>query len=169
MGLVANYLRITPDELVRLQQSPATISVFLYADLDGDFTSRVLSDRCIDIDKTWHIIHFLLTGTLEGASWPLCGAVLGGTPLCASEVGYGSIRYLIPHEVREVAAALAMIPGDELARQFDLEMLQGLDIYPGVGRSTAEELDYILPYYSDLVDFFQEAAEARDAILLFQT
>jgi hypothetical protein len=168
VGIIATYLRITSDELVRLQQSPTTISAFLYEDLDGDCTSRVLSDRCLDIDKTWHIIHFLLTGTLEVGSWPLSGAVLGGTPLSPSEIGYGSVRYLIPHEVSEVAAALAMIASDDLARRFDLETLQGLDIYPGVGTSTAEELDCILPYYSDLVDFFQQAAEAGDAVLLFQ-
>jgi hypothetical protein len=169
VGIVANYLRITPDELVCLQQSPATIGAFLYDDRDGDLSSRVLSDRCLDIDKTWHIIHFLLTGTLEGGSWPLCGAVLGGRPLGSSKVGYGSVRYLRSEKVREVAAALGVIPSDELARRFDLETLQGLDIYPGIGSSTAEELDYILPYYSDLVDFFQQAAEAGDALLLFQT
>jgi hypothetical protein len=153
VGIVASYLRITPEELVRLKQSPAMIRAFLYEDLDGDDTSRVLSNRCVDIDKTWHIIHFLLTGTLEGGEWPLSGAVLGGTPLCPSEIGYGSIRYLTPHEVGEVTAALALIPPDDLAQRLDLETLQELDIYPGVGTSTADELDYILPYYSDLVDF----------------
>jgi hypothetical protein len=168
VGIVATYLRITPEELVRLKQSPDTITAFLYEDLDGDNTSRVLSDRCLDIDKTWHIIHFLLTGTLEGGEWPLSGAVLGGTPLCPSEIGYGSIRYLTPHEVSEVAAALALIPPDDLAQRLDLETLQELNIYPGVGTSTADELDYILPYYSDLIDFFQEAGEVGDAIMLFQ-
>jgi hypothetical protein len=54
-----------------------------------------------------------------------------------------------------------------LARRFDLSTLAGADIYPASWDDAEEELEYIRPYYRELVDFFQRAAESDDALLLY--
>jgi hypothetical protein len=77
MSMIGNYRRVTALELASLQQAPNQIMRFLYPD---DSTS-IPADRHLDLDKTWHAIHFLLTGDPWEGEPPLRNAVLGGTPL----------------------------------------------------------------------------------------
>jgi hypothetical protein len=163
MSMIGNYRRVTSLELAALQQAPSGITRFLYPD---DYES-IPADRHLDLDKTWHAIHFLLTGDSWEGEQPLRNAVLGGTPLGTTDVGYGPARFLTPTEVHAVAAALRTISIADIEAQFDLSKLATADIYPASWEDAEEELEYIRPYYRDLVNFFQRAAEADDAILLY--
>jgi hypothetical protein len=70
--------------------------------------------RSLDIDKTWHIIHFLLNGDAWEGSGPLFDAVLGGSQLTDEDIGYGPARFISPAEVAATAHALRSISGEEL-------------------------------------------------------
>ena len=165
MSMIGNYRRITIDELALLRQHPETISIFLYSKT----SAQLAHDRVLDIDKTWHTIHFLLTGQAWEGEPPLYNVVFGGTPLGDQDVGYGPARFLLPAQVRETAVALAAIPFSSLQQRFDLNRLAAADIYPSIWEDTDrdDELLYLQPYYQALVQFFEQAAQNNDAILLF--
>jgi Domain of unknown function (DUF1877) len=45
-----------------------------------------------DLDKSWHGIHYLLTGTASGGVAPVNFLVAGGRPVGKLDVGYGAVE-----------------------------------------------------------------------------
>ena len=96
MGMVMTARMLTPDEMSAALSSPEALERLLYAE-DPDDAAET---REIDVDKAWHGIHWLLTGSPDdrppaarkcglfrrsapepepaGAEWL---AVLGGEPI----------------------------------------------------------------------------------------
>ncbi|MEO0622319.1 MAG: DUF1877 family protein [Pseudomonadota bacterium] len=75
-----------------------------------------------DLDKSWHILHWALTGQAEGTDTP-DGALLGGTALgpCG---GYGPVRLLSPSEVAAFAEVLAPLDAAQLSSRTDPEAMR---------------------------------------------
>ena len=153
-----NYRRVTANELAALQRAPGKVVEFLYPPDGADPPE----DRFLDVDKSWHTLHYLLTGTRDVGHPPLCNVVLGGTELGVEDVGYGPARFLTPAEVKEVAGALSRITESSLRQRLNAETMKELDI-----EDAEEELGYVLSHYRVLVPFFQEADRAGDAMLLY--
>ncbi len=167
MGMIGNYKRITPEQLAELQKKPESITAFIFTDDD----TAVSAERYLNIDKSWHGIHFLLTGTVASGEPPLANAVLGGMPLGLDnpEFDYSPARFLTPDEVQEVAEALSQISDADLQARFNYNALSAADIYPDIWESGSGELEYLMWHYVPLVKFFQEAANCGDAMLLYIT
>jgi hypothetical protein len=162
MSMIGYYRRLTSEELSQLIAG-SSVSEFLYPDSDKEpDTSREL-----DIDKTWHAIHFLLNDSAWEGEDPLAWVVLGGELLGTEDVGYGPARYLLPEQVKSVAAALDEIPEWELRAKFDAERMNEEEIYPQSWAGESADMDYIGEHYQYLVRFFREAANANDALLMY--
>src|SRR5437763_27473 len=121
MSMVACFRRVPDDKLEELLADPESIVDFLedegYADLD--------------IDKAWHGIHFLLTGTAWEGSPPLDFLVRGGRQVGDVDVGYGPARGFTSAEVQGLARALSAIAPDALLARYDHRAMNALDLYPG--------------------------------------
>jgi hypothetical protein len=163
MSMIGNYRRVSPNELVELCANPGSITTFLYA---AD-RSKLSRDRRLDVDKTWHAIHFLLNGEPWTGNGVLANAVLGGTELGTEDVGYGPARTLTAEDVRAVAAELDAIPADELLERFDAEAMNDAEIYPQGWSDYDEDREYIKSHYLLLVEFFRRAAEEGDGLVLY--
>jgi Domain of unknown function (DUF1877) len=119
----------------------------------------------LDLHKSWHCLHFMLTGKAEETGGtPLGDAILGGTEIGGEEAdtGYGPPRGLTPAQVRAVAAALAEFPIDQKAREFDAAAAGRAGIY--VAQHEAEELT---EYFGQLRNFYRDAASKGNAVLLW--
>lgn len=163
MSMIGNYKRISEEQLNELIAEPETIMDFLYSDNDLPSESKI----DLDIDKSWHAIHFLLTGDAWKGLPPLSNAVLGGTELGEEDVGHGPARYLLPSEVKETATHLSMVSKEELCSRFDVNKFRAAEIYPDGWTGSGEEMGYTLSYFEKLVSFFQDAAKSNDAMLLY--
>ncbi|MBH9579322.1 YfbM family protein [Inhella proteolytica] len=161
MGMVGCFAALPAAQLAQLQSGERSIEDFLYPD-DGDGEP----EHSIDVDKAWHGLHYLLTGTAWGGDAPLCLAVLGGEEF-GPDVGYGPARALTATQVASVAAALAGLPADKLASRYQPADMAKLEIYPDViwVRDGAEALDYLLENYQQLVEFYRDAAARGDAVI----
>ena len=159
MSMIGNYRRISESELQELTARPEELSSFL------DPEDRRNDESYLHIDKTWHIIHFLLNGEAWTGGWPLMGVVLGGTQISEEDVGYGPARYLTAKEVQDIAAALNTIPPDELWSRFRIDAVREARIYPEGWNS--EDRDYVVGYYSQLRDFFAKAARSGECMVVY--
>jgi hypothetical protein len=121
-----------------------------------------IDDKWLELGKTWHLLHFLLTGSADSAPPPLGNAILGGTPIGA-DVGYGPARFLTPRQVAEVAEALAAIDPAELARRFDPAAIHRANIYSYGG---IDKDDY-LSSCGALVEYYADAARNGNGMLLY--
>jgi Domain of unknown function (DUF1877) len=154
------YLRVSPSVIRDIQAEPSMLLYVLYPDPEPDgFKSRRL-----DIEKTWHIIHFLLNGDASDGSGPLFCAVLGGSQLTSDDLGYGSARFLDPTEVVATAKALSSISPEELWSRFDEARVRKAELY---WSTEPEGKGYALENYKALRSFFTVAAETGDAVILW--
>jgi hypothetical protein len=105
------------------------------------------------LDKAWHGIHYLLTGTAWEGDPPLNFLVSGGQEVGEEDVGYGPARTLTPGETREIAGALAAVSDDQLRARFAPGEMMRLEIYPEIwDRDPAEDdtLGYLIAYVGQL-------------------
>lgn len=175
MGMRASYRRLTSGEFQRLLDDPGEASVYFGCDFGFTDMKRIYAyldrlsadERYLDIDKNWHGLHFLLTdsGSLGATQvlGPLGNVVLGGTPT-KWEASYGPVRFLTPREVKEVADALAQLNEEDLRRRYDSEAFLAADIYPQGWDQTS--LDYLMAAFCQVRDFFKQAAEEGNVVLL---
>jgi Domain of unknown function (DUF1877) len=122
------------------------------------------SEDGLRLEKSWHVLHYLLTGKTEEAPPPLGNAILGGQEI-GEDRDYGRVRCLIPKQVREVAAALAKISKDDLVRRVDLRnMTAAKVIYPCRDQSEVELAQH---YYEHMARYYADAAANGNAMLLY--
>ncbi|MDQ2821196.1 MAG: YfbM family protein [Pseudomonadota bacterium] len=163
MGMIACFTSLAPTELQHLRDTPDEIEEFLYPD-DGDSEPP----NYMDLDKAWHGMHYLLTGTADEGQQPLSLAVVGGVEF-GPEVGYGAARFLTPDQVAAIAIALADVTVDDLKQRFDPADMEAKQIYPDViwTRDGSEGLDYVLDVFPSLQAFYAGAAERGEAAILW--
>ncbi|MFG2039544.1 YfbM family protein [Dactylosporangium sp. NPDC048998] len=157
--------RLSADELQAVLEDPAKVDDLLYGDLDDD--QAEMPEPELDLDKSWHGIHYLLTGTAwETGADPAGAAILGGEEIGA-DGGYGPARLLRPEAVRTIAAALDGLSIESLRARFDPQAMTAADIYPTIWMDGADEFDsYLAPHFTELRRFYQTAAAGRQAVLL---
>ena len=161
MSMIGNYLTLSTEELDSLIAEPSKAEDLAYPE-DGD-----LPVGSLDIDKAWHLIHYLLNGETWGGEGPLANTVLGGTELDGTDAGYGPFRYLVPADVRATAQTLATIQPEELWRRFDATQVAAAEIYPSGWTGDQGEREYILHNYKAIQRLFSEAASSGKALLLY--
>ncbi len=108
----------------RADEPPApSAAPFMLSDGEGDLG---------DLDKSWHGIHYLLTGSADEGGAPLDFLVAGGTEVGDEDVGYGPARVFTSAQTRAIAAALAAVTDDELRARFAPEAMMRAEIYPEI-------------------------------------
>ncbi len=115
----------------------------------------------LSLEKSWHSLHYLLTGTAKEALPPLGNAILGGAAI-GNDVGYGPARFLTPEQVREVATALSGFNTEHLVARFDT-MPSG-EIYAPADESEFEDIKH---YFGQLIRYYADATAAGNAMLLW--
>ena len=146
---------------------PATVETLLYGDLDDD--QDEMPDPELDLDKSWHALHYLLTGTAWDVGEGAGAAILGGDAI-GEDNGYGPARLLSSDNVRVVAAALDAVDVDNLRNRFVPAAMAAADIYPAIWDQTDVDFDtYLAPYFLQLRSFYGVAAANGEAVLLALT
>jgi Domain of unknown function (DUF1877) len=159
--------RALPDqELESLVAEPSRVEQLLYASFFGGSSNG--HDE-LEIDKAWHGLHFLLTGTAWEGDFPLNFIAVGGEEV-GDDLGYGPARGLTSSDVRQIDRALEPLTRQELGQRFDAARMTELQIYPfGWSDDPDGELDYLLDFYADLRAFVRRTAERGDALLVYLT
>lgn len=144
MGMVVSWTPVADDEVPAASGDPDVLDAILDEDRPGTF----------DVDKAWHGLHGLLTGTAWDVGDGLGRVVLGGQEL-GVDLGYGPARHLDASAVAELARQLAALDADRLAGSADLGALAALDLYPGVW-SRPEATDEQRAWLAEAVRTVQE-------------
>lgn len=161
MSMIGHYLKLSSEQLAEIVGNPSKAGDLAYPE-DGNYPLDAL-----DIDKSWHLIHFLLNGETWGGEGPLADAVLGGHELPDTDAGYGPFRYLEPEEVKSTAEALAAVSSAVLWSRFDAQRVQDAEIYPTPWGGDEGDREYIEQNFEALKKYFSEAAGSGSALLLY--
>ena len=157
--------RLSADELRAVFDDPAVVTGLLFGDLDDD--DAEMPEPELDLDKSWHGLHYLLTGTDWEVGEGAGAAILGGEAI-GEDGGYGPARLVSAEAVRGIVEALDAIDAETLRARFDLDAMAAADIYPS--RWAAEDFDgFLAPRFADLRRFYRSAADQGQAVLLTLT
>lgn len=129
--------------------------------------SRINPDL-FSLEKDWHVLHYALSGTSEGATGPLADAILGGSELRSHDGrnDYGPMRYLTPQQVKQTAAELAKVNPQKLLDKLDPGDAKARRIYLAETLVDLESWSYLPELFEKLQRFYGEAAEKGAAMLL---
>jgi hypothetical protein len=148
---------VPPDEIPKLAQ-------------DEDRLMNLITDPQpplgLDIDKAWHGIHYLLSGTTSVSKGPYGPVILGGQDV-GPDLGYGPPRFLAISEVAKVSKALSDMPTDQFRRRYDPKAMDAADVYPrNWKREGPRGLTWLDAAFQELVEFYARAATQRMAVIL---
>jgi hypothetical protein len=125
------------------------------------------SDSVLSLEKSWHGLHFTLTGTAWAGNPPLNLLAAGGTPVGDEDVGYGPARVISPSEVVALNAALAAFTEADFDRDFDPAKLGAAEVYPQIWDEPLEDLKQEYGgYLREMKAHVREAAEAGRALMV---
>jgi Domain of unknown function (DUF1877) len=191
MSMIGNFRSLSDEDVRALLEQPSRVEQLLYGEhafpgtngevvslfghgltppSEADGWEQAGDGDELDVDKAWHGIHFLLTGTAWEGSFPLNFIVSGGKEVGDVDVGYGPARALMSEDVRRLNAALEPLTSEELKRRFDSEQMTRLQIYPEIWDRDPEEDDslaYLIEYYTDLRDFVRRTAQRGHGLLVY--
>jgi hypothetical protein len=195
MGMTCIIRRAEPAQVLELMDDPARVGTFLYGEPSGvrryqpggflGLLLRVLPIKVeeadpdtpmttpdpdvLPLEKNWHGLHFLFTGTAWEGEFPAAFLLTGGTELEDDEFDQPP-RVLDSHLTREVDAFLATLSPSDLAARFDAERMTGLQIYPdaiwlreGPGESPLQDL---IDTFTELREFVHEAHRRGNALIV---
>lgn len=159
-GLLGFLLRLTPIKIQTVADTQPNGPSRWPAAAEGDE---------LNLDKAWHGLHFLFTGTADSEEEPACFVIAGGEDI-GDDDGDQVARLLSPAQVRNFAAFLGALTHDELRRRFDPVRMTELEIYPDVIWSRPEEEDqplgFLLGAFDELQTFIAAAATAGDSVVI---
>jgi len=118
------------------------------------------------LDKAWHGLHFLLTGSASSTDGPMGQAILGGRAV-GKDFGYGPARIVSAGQVRSIARALQGLNPAALAGKYDPQAMQHAEVYPSIWtREGQEGFRFLMNYLPALQAFYEKAAESGLAVVV---
>ena len=157
-GLMGFLLRLTPIKVQRVEEAPPS---------QNPLWPEPRDDEAMDLEKAWHPLHFLFTGTAWEGSEPACFLINGGEEL--GDDDDVNVRALDPDQVRSFAAFLSTLTPEEVGRRFDPARMAKLRVYSSgqwEGEEAERERQYLVDIFAELREFVGTAAEAGDAIVV---
>ncbi len=169
--LLAGAIDLHPALREQIEERVGTTQEALRTGAGGDEVFRLMQEQVgerprgavhgahaeLSLDKAWHGVHYLLSGSTEPTETPLGQCVLGGTEVGEDFSGYGPARTFDPAQVAGVAKALAGPEAErKAADRFDAVRMTELQIYPFGWEE--DDRDWLLVSFRDLRGFYGDAA-----------
>jgi len=165
MSMVLVGRRLSADVVKSVTDNPAAVDALIYGDVEDD--DAEMPEPELDLDKSWHGIHYALTGTAWQVGTGAGAAILGGDSV-GDDNGYGPPRLISAEQVQSIAADLRRLDVESLRSRWDPAALADADIYPGFWADITFD-SYVLPYLAALREFYLAAAAENQAVLLALT
>ena len=158
--MIGNLRAASDADIARLLANPGEVTRFLYG-------AQAANCERLVLDRSWHALHFVLTGERLGGTKPLNFLATEGTPIGEVDVGYGPARVLSSQEVRQLASALILVDPDEVASRVDPQRFDEEGIYPGNWRSNGFDATFVIDHYRHLRDFVLRTAQQGNGLVLY--
>ncbi|HEX8427733.1 YfbM family protein [Hymenobacter sp.] len=171
MGMYCELLQVSPAYAQQLIQEPDRIFDCLE---EPDLIEDGALGEDINLDKAWHGLHYLLTGTAWGGQEPACYLVTGGEQIgdeVEHDIGYGPARLLSPAQVAAFAAITTSLTPAEIQERLNPNEMTQLDIYPEVwsrvGQDAQDNYDYLVEYATELQGFLARATDQQLSVVIY--
>ena len=162
MGMYGNYVRISKEDARKIQANEIPIWDVLFSEEPTFFNDPNVS---LEIDKFWHIMHYVLSDGSDGATAdPLSKAVMGGLVLVEEDC----TAFLITDEdVRAICDAFSVVSHDWLKSRFRWGDMIAKQIYLAHEHLGEDEMfNDMLHTTRQIIEFFNKA-KAENQFVIF--
>jgi len=129
-------------------------------------TTHTTNSTSLSLEKAWHGLHFLLTGSAWEGDLPFAFLLQGGDPI-GEDLGYGPARVFSPAKVAEIDAAISAISEEALWSRFDAGRMSAEGIYPQIWDEPEADLrEEYLGYFRVMKTLIQKAHADGQALVL---
>jgi hypothetical protein len=129
---------------------------------DGVDAEALMDGTTLELDKSWHVLHFLFTGRQSHGPMP-ASALLSGGRAVGEDLGYGPARALSAQETKAFAQFLAGETATALAGRIDVATMERLGIY-SADDDSADDVDH---YFPQLQSYVGDAAKNGLGLLIW--
>jgi hypothetical protein len=119
----------------------------------------------MEVEKSWHGLHYVLNGDPWKGSGALSHVVMGGTEV-GEDAGYGRPHYVNPFQVVQASTALDRITDAEFEQRVRKTDFSGKDIYCYDDKLHSEDIAELVHYFKEVRKFFHDAAERSNGVLV---
>lgn len=161
MGMIGCYIRISEENVLKLQQAEDNLQGLVFGDMDKDNT--------ISIDKAWHAIHFTLTGCPFGGEDDniFSKLVMSGNVFMEID-GEPPAMLITANDVKKLSEAMDSLEEQQFREKFNISEMLENNIYPVMDDENEEEFfDYVWANLIELKKFIEEAANERQAVIFY--
>ncbi|KPI48663.1 hypothetical protein KW94_17365 [Clostridioides difficile] len=161
MGMIGCYIRISEENVLKLQQAEDNLQGLFFGDMDEDNT--------ISIDKAWHAIHFTLTGCPFGGEDDniFSKLVMSGNVFMEID-GEPPAMLITADDVKKLSEAMDSLEEQKFREKFNISEMLENNIYPVMDDENEEEFfDYVWANLIELKKFIEEAANERQAVIFY--
>jgi hypothetical protein len=123
-----------------------------------------------DLEKSWHGIHYLLTGSAWEGEPPFDFLVDGGRQVGRIDVEHGPVRAFRASAAETIYQGLSGLSPYELRKRFNARDMAAKEIYPDIWTGAALEEDslrYLMDNLDKLRAFLRQTVEAQLGFLVF--
>jgi len=192
MGIAYCLIRTAPDVVEQLRGRPKALAKFIYQEddvyeepnkgifsrlfgagreKDGPVPARHQSDEA-DLDKSWHIVHYLLSGSSGRGEGPL--GLIGDDlhPVADLDLGLGKPNVVSSADVKAFTEAAATMSDADFLSRFKPDEMPTDELYMGdvIARGDHDDMmEYALENFHILRDFAAKAAADGEAIITYYT
>ena len=160
MSMIGYYFPADDDMVRKLKEGDS-----------GEFMFRGEHENdLVCIDKSWHAIHYTLTGEVWEVPEDniLAQLILGGEPVNEEDMGYGPARLLPKEVVSQLAEAMNGLDEAAFREKFIMKDIAKNEVYP-IMENEDEELffNYVWENFDALKEFFDETAKKGLHVITF--
>jgi Domain of unknown function (DUF1877) len=169
---------VTHEQMATLRASPALASDLMFADQEDGSELRIAGlgkiETPLDLQKSWHILHYVFTGDIGPVGSPGDG-LMAGEDLGDDITGYGPPRLLSPEDTKLFADFLKSLNLETLQSRANFETMSAAHVYAlpmGPGAEADFEVGIrgeIASYFPALRDYVSKAAGNGNGLLMWLT
>lgn len=189
MSMLSTLSRLTQEQVQAMRADPAVIPELLYdlepaPPLQPGFFARLLGKKAapvrvralpwigagqqLDLDHEWQILHYLLTGTIEGGAFPASFICEGGEEV-GEDRGYGPPRLFSSQQARAIADHLATLDERDVLRRYRPDDIVAKGVYWQPPATEAEQREDALGLWDTIgkmTRFIDETARHGCALVV---
>ena len=176
MSMIFGMVALTPEQMIKLRGSSKLASDLIFAnqndgtELQLDGLGRI--EAPLDLQKSWHILHYVFTGSIGPVGSPGDTLLSGGDDL-GEDVGYGPPRLLDTQNTQRFAEFLQALDLNTLQSRVDFKTMSAAQVYSlpmGVGAEADFEIGIrreISSYFPVLRHYVSSAARNGNGLLMW--
>ena len=164
MSMICSVTGLSSAQVEALRATPSLATGVAMASLggDGDLSQLGALQPELDLQKSWHILHYLFIGSVDDTSSP-GGTLLAGEEL-GEDVGYGPARLLDESMTAEFARFLQGLDADSLLARMNIGEMASAGVY-AVSDDDEDLREEVAYFFPQLRDYVVQVAQKQGGLL----